>query len=139
VATLPTCRTTGAPKEKGGYEYASYNVRVDNLKRWLGSFTVAPIGVVLLTTLGVAAAIALLGPSVAQAPALVVAVVIALFLLAGGLSGGRGGRTTKSLEDRRAEFGARPRRSTSERVESPAEAEIWQRERERYQSRRETS
>jgi hypothetical protein len=111
---------------------------MSKLKRWLGSSTITPIGVVLLTTLGVAAALALLGPSVAQAPALVVAVVIALFLLAGGLSGGWGGRSTKSLEDRRAEFGARPRRSINERVESPAETEIWQRERERYESRRET-
>jgi hypothetical protein len=108
------------------------------LKRWLGSFTITPIGVVLLTTLGVAAAIALLGPSVAQAPALVVAVLVALLLLAGGLSGGWGGRSTKSLEDRRAEFSARPRRLPSEGVEAPSEAELWQRERERYESRRDT-
>jgi hypothetical protein len=111
---------------------------VVNLKRWLGSFTITPISVVLLTTLGVAAAMALLGPSVAQAPALVVAVLVALLLLAAGLSGGSGGRSTKSLEDRRAEFGARARRSTSETVESPTEAQIWQgeRERERCESRR---
>jgi len=111
---------------------------VVNLKRWLGSFTITPIGVGLLAMLGVAAAIALLGPRVAQAPALVVAVLVALLLLAGGLSGGRGGLSTKSLEDRRAEFGPRPSDSPNNNPESPAEAELWRHERERHEERRET-
>ena len=76
----------------------------------IGSLRITPAGLVLLVILIAGLLVAGLAPASVQVPAFVVAAVSAGILAGGGLSGGRIGLVNKSLEDRRREFGARPRR-----------------------------
>jgi ABC-type transport system involved in cytochrome bd biosynthesis fused ATPase/permease subunit len=99
------------------------------------SYTITPVGVLLLIILAGALVLAGVGPASVQAPAFVVGILILLFLVAGSLSGGRMGRSTKSLQDRRAEYGAKQRDVTGG-ADAPADdSALWQRERERREER----
>jgi hypothetical protein len=100
----------------------------------VGSVRLTPTGAVLLTLLLVALALALVGPGRAQAPALVGAALI-LCVIVGGMSGGSFGVSTKSLEDRRAEFHPLSRDPRDEHADHLAEAQAWEAERERYRER----
>jgi hypothetical protein len=95
------------------------------------SYTITPVGVLLLIILVGALILAGVGPASTQAPAFVVGILILLFLVAGSLSGGVMGRSTKTLLDRRAEYGAKRRDATGGPAEPADDSALWQRERER--------
>lgn len=104
------------------------------LKKWISSYSITPLGWVILIVGIVALVLTGLGPASAQVPAFIVAAGVGVLLIAGGLSGGAYGRSTKTLQDRRAEFGPRPIRPEDE-IAAPAEGEqLWQRERERREA-----
>jgi hypothetical protein len=105
-------------------------LRVRRLKLSVGSISLTPLGALVLVVLLSSIATALAGPKPAQTPAFILAVLI-LLLAAGGLSGGRHGRSTKSLADRRAEFGARSRSDPNDATADEADEQLWRRERER--------
>jgi hypothetical protein len=101
------------------------------LRRYLGSLSITPIGSVLLSAFALSCLLGLLGSSSVRAPALTAAGVIALIML-GGLSGGKRGRSTKGLAERRAEFGPVDRNASDDPLPRQAEEELWRKERERY-------
>lgn len=96
----------------------------------MDTVSITRLGAVLLTILAVATLLAAVGPKSMQPGAFIVAVLL-LLMLASSFSGGRGGRSTKSLAQRREEFGARKRDRPQENTDSEANAQLWQAERER--------
>jgi hypothetical protein len=102
---------------------------VQRLRRYLASFTVTPIGVVVIVVLAAAFGLFAFGPSGTQAPGLIL-----LIGVVGGVPLGFSGRGWRdvNLNRRRAEF--RPI-ETQEIVATGAdqhsEEELWRRERER--------
>jgi hypothetical protein len=107
---------------------------VIRLKKWIRSYSITPLGWVMLVVGIAALVLAGLGPASVQVLAFIVAAGIAVLLIAGGLSGGAHGRSTKSLQDRRAEFGARPFRPEDEGPGAAEDEQLWQRERERREA-----
>jgi hypothetical protein len=101
------------------------------LRRYLGSFSITPVGTVLLVAFALSCLLGLLDPSSVRAPALTAAGVIALIML-GGLSGGVRGRSTKGFAERRAEFGPAHRDASDAPLDRQAEEALWRKERERY-------
>jgi hypothetical protein len=91
-----------------------------------------PAGGAVVFVLVAAVLVLVLGPRRDETPAFVViAVVVAIWVIsAAGMSAG-GGTGHKSLAQRRAEFHP-VRRGLGEAPESEVEAEAWQRERDRY-------
>lgn len=67
-----------------------------SFRNWIASYTIAPIGWIALMVVAVAFLISGLSPRSAQPPAFILGVAV-LLLLAGGLSGGRRGLSTKSI------------------------------------------
>jgi hypothetical protein len=107
---------------------------VIRLKKWIRSYSITRLGWVMLVVGIGALIVAGVGPSSTQLPAFVVAILVGLGLIAGGLPGGMYGRSTKTLQDRRAEFGPRLIRAEDE-IPAPAEDEqLWQRERARREA-----
>jgi hypothetical protein len=105
---------------------------VSRVRRYLASFTITPLGTVLLVVFVAALGVFAIGPSQAQAPAFVVAVLLLTGMLGSNLPQGPGGRI-RSLAERRREF------HPDDRAEDPApplaqaaEDELWRKERERY-------
>lgn len=76
-----------------------------------------------------------IGPSSAQPLAFIVGAFALLILLGGSLSGGWGGRSTKGLKQRRAEFGPQRRNALDESIAPPDDDALWRRERERREGR----
>lgn len=94
------------------------------------SISLRPVGVLLILVLLAGGLLAALGPASAQAPGAILACVAGLALLA-GLSPGsdiRGG--TKTLAQRRSEFGPE-RRRVDEQAQQAEQDEYMRRERER--------
>jgi hypothetical protein len=91
-----------------------------------------PIGWVVFGLLIAAVAVLILGPHSAEGAALAVAVLVLLGLVAGGLSGGRTGRSANGLDDRRTEFHPHTRDTSAVAPDEQREADLWRREQERY-------
>jgi hypothetical protein len=106
---------------------------VQRLRRYLASFTVTPIGVVVIIVLAAAFGLFAFGPSGTQAPALIAGLIL-LVGVVGGVPLGFSGRRWRdvNLNRRRTEF--RPI-ETQEIVPTGAdqqsEEELWRKERER--------
>lgn len=96
----------------------------------LRSYRITPIGWFSLIAIPVALVVAGLGPTSAQAPAFIIAVLAALLTVAGIASGSRG-RWGKSLAERRAEFGPIDRAAPDALTTQDPDADAWRRERER--------
>jgi hypothetical protein len=103
---------------------------MSRLRRYLGSFSITPVGAVLLAAFALSCVVGMLSSSI-RAPALTAAGVIAVIML-GGLSGGIGGRSTKGLAERRAEFKPTHRDASDAPLDRQAEEALWRQERERY-------
>jgi hypothetical protein len=106
--------------------------------KWLSSYRITPAAIVLLAIFVAAAVVAFVAPYPANVVGFIIAIFVVALPLVGQISGGRGGLPTKSLDDRRREFAAKPRRTT-ENVDPAIEAEAWEVERQRYQERRSTT
>jgi hypothetical protein len=104
------------------------------VKRILDTYRLSPAGGGLVLLLGAAIIVLIVGPKHDQAPALIViVVVVAMFVVQGG---GSRASFTRSLDERRSEFGPpRPRLGDSgqdaEYAEEADQDEAWARERER--------
>jgi hypothetical protein len=108
-----------------------YDAPVERLKRIVGSYSVTPVGVVVLVMLVAAVVLAALGSKSLQVPALIVALLSAALIAAGGFPGGTRGRAG-GFAARRAEFRPRNRRIANTTSQTDADnAELWRRERER--------
>jgi hypothetical protein len=103
-------------------------VTVKRLTSRAAAYRVSPFGVALLVIVVAAIAVACIGPKSAQLPALLAAIVLAAVLTGGSIA-----RPPASLEERRAKFAGLSRVSEDEPGESE-DAELWRRERERYES-----
>jgi hypothetical protein len=106
---------------------------VQRLRRYLASFTVTPVGVVVLVVLVVALGLFAFGPSTVQAPSMIVGVIL-LIGVAGGAPVGRGGRgawRNENLAERRRGFGASRRSIAATATDQQTEEELWRKERER--------
>jgi hypothetical protein len=101
------------------------------LRRYLGSFSITPVGVVVLVALALGCCLSVLGPSSFRAPALTASVLLALITV-GGLFGGVRGRSARGLAERRAEFHPTHRDASDAPLDRQAEEALWRRERERY-------
>jgi hypothetical protein len=103
------------------------------------SIRITPLSVILVVALAGSSAVFAFGPSAAQQPALIVLIILALGLAGaavpfGGLRGG--GRASMSLAERRREFHPTDRRDDpAPPLTAQAEAELWSKERERYEQR----
>jgi hypothetical protein len=112
---------------------------VIRLRRYLESITITPVGIVILLLLVLSLGTFAFGPSDAQAPGLVAAVVLAVFLLGANMPtmGAIGGQRTKTLDERRAEVHPHGRSDDSaSSLTVQDEEELWRKERERYQQLR---
>jgi hypothetical protein len=111
-----------------------YALRVQWLRRYLASFTVTPIGIVLILVLVAALFLFAFGPSGVQAPALIVGVIL-LIGVVGGVpfgAGGGGGSRSRHLPARTAEFRQIESQTfAATAVDQQAEEELWRKERER--------
>jgi ABC-type transport system involved in cytochrome bd biosynthesis fused ATPase/permease subunit len=108
--------------------------QAERFKLWLRTYTITPVGVLVLVVLAAAALLSVFGPTSTQAPALAVGIIIlAAIVTGGGVSARRGVSERKSLEQRRAEFRPRTRGSHGDEEDPLAEAELWRKERERRQ------
>lgn len=107
---------------------------VTRLKAWIADNRITPLGWVLLIIAPAAFVTSGVGPSSLQTPAFILGMLIVLFMLAGSLSGGTMGRTTKGFQERRSEFGPKPRDPGDGEFAASDEA-LWQRERERREGR----
>jgi hypothetical protein len=111
---------------------------VDRVRRYLSSLSITPLGGVILFVLVVAVGVFLFGPSKAQMPALIVAVIVMIGVVGGvpfghwGAGGrGTGGWRNPSLDQRRREFNPRSDHVSEDPLSATAEAEMWAKERER--------
>jgi hypothetical protein len=105
------------------------------LRRYLASFSLAPVGIVTLAVLVVALFLFAIGPSGIQMPALVVAVILLVGVVGGVPFGGnRGGaRRDPSFVPRPREFDpVTGGDSSAPTANTQAEDELWRKERERY-------
>lgn len=111
-----------------------YSGPVNRLKRYLDSITITPFGIVILLLFAVSLGTFALGPADAQAPALVTAVVLAVFLAGANMApmGMLGSQRTKTLDERRAEFRPQQQLDSASSLDSQDDAELWRKERERY-------
>jgi hypothetical protein len=106
---------------------------VQRLKRYLASFTVTPIGVVVIVVLAAAFGLFAFGPSGAQAPALIGGLILLIGVVGGvplGFNGG--GWRDVNRSRRRAEF--RPietQEIVATGADQQSEEELWRKERER--------
>jgi hypothetical protein len=101
------------------------------VKRILDTYRLSPVGGGLVLLLGAAILVLIVGPGHDEAPALIVIViVVAVFAVQGG---GSRASFTRSLDERRSEFGpARPRLGDPRQdAEATDQDEAWTRERER--------
>ena len=108
---------------------------MERLKQRLRSYRITLVGWLVIAVVAGGLILAGVGPASAQRPAFMVAVGVLGVALAGSLSGGALGRSTKTLADRRAEFGPARRDSHEDDTEPSADAQAWQRERERRAAR----
>lgn len=99
-----------------------------------GKYRITTVGLVVAMVIVAGVVLAQFGPSSVQAPAFVVAVVLALALFVDGM-GGRHTNQHKSLRRRREEFGARPRPRDADGGDVDDEAERWQSERASYRDK----
>lgn len=105
----------------------------------LRSYRITRVGWFVLIAIPAALVIAGLGPTSAQAPALVIAVLAALLAVANAAGGSRG-RWDKSLAERRVDLAERRDefrpmdRDAPDEVTTP-DADAWRRERERRAER----
>jgi hypothetical protein len=100
------------------------------VKRILDTYRLSPLGGGLVLLLAAAILVLIVGPGHDEAPALIVIViVVAVFAVQ---SGGSRASFTRSLDERRSEFGpARPRLGDRRRdAEEADQDEAWTRERE---------
>lgn len=100
----------------------------------LRSYRITPVGWFILIGIPAALAVASLGPTSAQAPALILAVLAALIAVA-NTAGGSRGRWDKSLAERRAAFRPIDRDAPDEVIAPDSDADAWHRERERRAER----
>jgi hypothetical protein len=101
----------------------------------LASFTISPVGLFLLGVLIVAFALFAFGPSGAQAPAMIVGVILLVGLVGGlpfGISGSRGEPRRAFVPTDRRDLGA----SSTDAVKEDA---LWRKERERREQDGRTS
>lgn len=110
-------------------------MRVRQLREYLASFSLTPVGVVALIVLVVALGLFAVGPKGVQMPALVIAVILTVGVVGGvpfGLNRA-GARRDPSLAERRQEFDPVDRMDMSAPAANiQAEDELWRKERERY-------
>jgi uncharacterized membrane protein len=106
---------------------------VDRVRRYLSSVSITPLGGVILFVLVVAVGVFLLGPTKAQMPALIVAVIVMIGVVGGVPFGhwGAGAWRNPSLDQRRQEFNPRTEYVSEDPLSASAEAEMWAKERER--------
>jgi len=106
---------------------------VGRARRYLSSVSITPLGGVILFVLAVAVGVFLFGPSKAQMPALIVAVIVMIGVVGGVPFGhwGAGAWRNPSLDQRRQEFNPRTKYVTEDPLSASAEAELWRKERER--------
>jgi hypothetical protein len=123
---------------------------VSQLRRYVASFSITPVGFVALGVLVVALGLFAFGPSGAQAPAMIVAVILLIGAVGGvpfgwGARGGgwgaRGGgwgvgsgawRSGSSAQRRREVGPTGPRDVAVTAADREAEEALWRKERERY-------
>jgi len=99
---------------------------VVRLRRYLASITITPVGGVLIGGFVVALGLFAFGPSTAQPPAMIAAVILLVALL-GGVPLGFGGRG-----EPRREFIPTDRRDLgASNIDSQTEEALWRKERER--------
>jgi hypothetical protein len=112
-----------------------YSSRVRQLRRYLSSISITPVGFVALGVLVVALCLFAFGPSRVQAPAMIVAVILLIGVVGGAPVGWgrRGAWRSGSMAQRRHEFGpaGRPDIAASAADRETEEA-LWHKERERY-------
>ncbi|MHB8235024.1 MAG: hypothetical protein ACYDHT_10265 [Solirubrobacteraceae bacterium] len=96
----------------------------------IGKYRITPAGLVVALVIVAGVLLAQFGPSSVQAPAFVVAVLLALALVVDGMSGRRTPQN-KSLRRRSEEFPARARRE----VGDDDDAARWQTEQGRYRDK----
>jgi hypothetical protein len=107
---------------------------MNRLRKYLASYTITPVGAIALLVLLAAMGVFLAGPSNAQMPALIVAVVLLIGILGGvpfsvgtGRFGGGG-----VVNERRRGFRQAAPQTLDAPAQTSAEAELWRKERERY-------
>jgi hypothetical protein len=102
-------------------------------RRYLASFTVTPIGVIVLVVILAAFGLFAFGPSGVQMPALIVGLILLIGVVGGIPLGhnGVGGWRNAGLAGRRREFGPGRREIVVSAVDQQAEEELWRNERER--------
>jgi hypothetical protein len=116
---------------------------VRQLRRYLASFSITPVGLVALGVLVVALGLFAFGPSGAQAPAMIVAVILLIGVVGGvpfgwGARGGGWGvggsawRSGSSAQRRREVGPTGPRDVAVTAADREAEEALWRKERERY-------
>jgi hypothetical protein len=103
------------------------------LSRAIRSVRVTPLAIGLLAVLAVSAGVAAFGPKHAQLPAFIVAVVVLAIFAVGAFPGGLRGGRLKHLPERQEQFHAREREQSESSPDPALEAQLWQRERERYE------
>jgi hypothetical protein len=106
---------------------------MSQLRSYLASYKITPIGIVLLLALVAGCVLGAVGDAQTQRVGLVlVGIVLALILSSSGV-GRSGSRRFKTLDERRAEFHPKDRRDVEAAPTSAqAEDELWAKERERY-------
>jgi type VI protein secretion system component VasK len=97
----------------------------------LTSYRLTPIGAILLAVLIGAIVTFAVGPPSAEKPILIIAVVVFFALVQSIFFGAAG---TRNEAERREDFAAQ-RAPENENADPAAEAQAWQRERQRYQRR----
>ncbi len=113
------------------------------LRQSLASYTITPVGIILLAVLAVAIGLFAFGPSDTQALAMIVGVILILGTVGGlrpGVGGGgsrmgwglTAGRLDRGPIERPAEPHPPDPEVISATVDPQAEAELWRKERERY-------
>jgi hypothetical protein len=105
------------------------------LRQLTASFRVTPLGWIVVLLFPIALAVFLLGPRSVQAPALVVAALVLLFVVGGTFSGARirwgggGSPPTEAVRSAAAEF--RPRAGAGPIEQEADDPDAWRKERER--------
>jgi hypothetical protein len=107
-----------------------YALRVQRLRLYLASFTVTPIGAVVLVVLGVALGLFAFGPSLVQAPALIAGLIL-LVGVVGGVPLGFNARSWRGANLGRRRAGFHPIETQEIAADRQAEEELWRKERER--------
>jgi len=106
---------------------------VQRLRRHLASFTVTPIGAIVLAVLGIAFGLFAFGPSQVQAPAMIVGVIL-LVGVVGGVPLGFNRFSWRGANLDRPRVGYSPietREINAAAADRQAEEELWHKERER--------